>query len=246
MPEREELHVVSLSGGKDSTALALRLAEVEPRDYTYICTPTGDELPSMIEHWENLECMLRKPLIRLGMGLTLNELIEREKTIPNWKTRYCTRILKIQPCQDWINSRREKVILYVGLRADEEGREGGDYSRCEVRFPFREWDWGIRNVLDYLKARNVKVPPRTDCARCFFQKTYEWWKLWQWHPSIYQSAVDQEMKYGHTFRSAQRDTWPASLAGMRLEFMRGRVPVNAYRREDPFGFSANKCRVCSL
>lgn len=37
------MHVVALSGGKDSTALALRLAETEPRDYTYVCTPTGDE-----------------------------------------------------------------------------------------------------------------------------------------------------------------------------------------------------------
>lgn len=35
------LHVVALSGGKDSTAMALRLAEVEPREYTYVCTPTG-------------------------------------------------------------------------------------------------------------------------------------------------------------------------------------------------------------
>lgn len=41
----EPLHVVALSGGKDSTAMALRLREVEPREYTYICTPTGNELP---------------------------------------------------------------------------------------------------------------------------------------------------------------------------------------------------------
>ena len=29
-------HVVALSGGKDSTAMALRLAEVAPRDYRYV------------------------------------------------------------------------------------------------------------------------------------------------------------------------------------------------------------------
>ena len=37
-------HIIALSGGKDSTALALRLAEVEPREYEYVFTPTGDEL----------------------------------------------------------------------------------------------------------------------------------------------------------------------------------------------------------
>ena len=43
-------HVVALSGGKDSTAMALRLAEVEPQEYRYICTPTGRELPAMEAH----------------------------------------------------------------------------------------------------------------------------------------------------------------------------------------------------
>jgi tRNA(Ile)-lysidine synthase TilS/MesJ len=40
-------HIVALSGGKDSVAMALRLVEVEPRDYLYVCTPTGNELHPM-------------------------------------------------------------------------------------------------------------------------------------------------------------------------------------------------------
>jgi 3'-phosphoadenosine 5'-phosphosulfate sulfotransferase (PAPS reductase)/FAD synthetase len=59
------MHVVGLSGGKDSTAMALRLVEVEPREYTYVITPTGDELPPMVEHWKRLETLLGKPLIRV-------------------------------------------------------------------------------------------------------------------------------------------------------------------------------------
>jgi hypothetical protein len=55
-------HIVAISGGKDSTALALHLAEIEPRDYTYLITPTGDELPEMVEHWEKLEQLLGKPV----------------------------------------------------------------------------------------------------------------------------------------------------------------------------------------
>lgn len=48
--------VVGVSGRKDSVALALRLAEVEPdTDWEYLITPTGDELEPMIKHWENLE-----------------------------------------------------------------------------------------------------------------------------------------------------------------------------------------------
>ncbi len=54
-------HIVALSGGKDSTAMALRLAEIEPRDYAYVITPTGNELPEMIAHWRKLMDLLGKP-----------------------------------------------------------------------------------------------------------------------------------------------------------------------------------------
>lgn len=54
-----ELHVVALSGGKDSTAMALRLRELNPDvDYVYVCTPTGNELPEMWEHWRKLGQLL--------------------------------------------------------------------------------------------------------------------------------------------------------------------------------------------
>ena len=51
--------VVALSGGKDSTAMALRLAEIEPNaDYHWVLTPTGNELPPMYEHWRKLKDLL--------------------------------------------------------------------------------------------------------------------------------------------------------------------------------------------
>ena len=58
-------HVVGLSGGKDSTALAFWLVENEPRDYEFICNETGNELPEMLEHWERLERLLGSKLVRV-------------------------------------------------------------------------------------------------------------------------------------------------------------------------------------
>ena len=244
-----ELHVVGLSGGKDSTALALRLAEMEPQDYVFLCTPTGDELPVMLEHWDRLECLIGKKLTRLTAEVDFKGLCEREKCLPNWQKRFCTRVLKIETCQEWINRQAEqgnKVILYIGLRADEEGREGGIYENCDVRFPFRDWGWGLGDVLGYLMERDVQIPDRTDCARCFFQTLPEWWRLWKEYPEIYQDAVEQEQAIGHTFRSPSRDTWPASLAELRDVFGRGEIPRGTELTGDLFGFSSNKCRTCSL
>ena len=61
----DKTHIVALSGGKDSTALALRLKEIEPRNYIYVCTPTGDELPEMIAHWHKLSSLLGQPILRV-------------------------------------------------------------------------------------------------------------------------------------------------------------------------------------
>lgn len=239
------IHVVALSGGKDSTAMALRLAEIEPREYTYVCTPTGDELPEMFEHWRKLGDMLGSQVIPV-MGGTLNGLIDKQNALPNWRQRWCTRMLKIEPYAAWLMKQGD-AVSYVGLRADEPERAGGDYAYIPgvtMRFPMREWGWTIKDVRAYLDQRGVSIPKRTDCARCFFQTIGEWWDLWKAHPDIYRNAEDQEIKTGYTFRSPGRDTWPAGLRELRGKFESGYLPQGADNQPDLFG--EMKCRVCRL
>lgn len=120
---RETLHIVALSGGKDSTALALRLRELNPDvDYTYVCTPTGDELPEMFAHWRNLGELLGKRLTPVMHTTGLKGVCRKEGTLPNFRMRFCTRILKIEPYRKWL-AKNTPCVSYVGLRADEEGRE---------------------------------------------------------------------------------------------------------------------------
>lgn len=230
-------HVVGLSGGKDSTALALRLAETEPRDYEYICNETGDELPEMRAHWKKLEGILGKPIIPVTYPGGLNALIDEIGMLPNFRARWCTRILKIEPTIAYFSQLPQGSVLYVGLRADEEERKGLYGEDIAVRFPMREWGWRERDVYEYLDSKGVTIPKRTDCARCYDQRLGEWRDLWINHPSIYEEAAAQERKYGHTFRSDQRDTWSASLDFLAMEFASGR-PLRERKRD--------KCRVCSL
>lgn len=232
-------HIVAVSGGKDSTALALRLREVEPREYTYICTPTGNELPEMEAHWSRLEELLETPLTRLVNG-TLESWIAQFKALPNWRQRWCTRLLKIVPCIEYVKA-NQPATLYVGLRADEEEREG-IYSKDVVsRFPLREWGWNIKEVKDYVKSRQVVVPERTDCAWCYGQRLVEWKRLLTRYPEKYAVAEELEKQIGNTFRSPGRDTWPASLELLRKEFESGRK----VRGEDADGDNES-CRVCRI
>lgn len=244
-----DLHVVALSGGKDSTAMAVRLKEEHPEiAYTYVCTPTGNELPAMFQHWSKLRETLGGTFIPI-MGGSLQGLIEKQEALPNWRQRWCTRMLKIEPYAAWLlqqSKTHDRIISYVGIRADEEEREGGDYSKIEgieMRFPMREWGWGIREVLNYLEQKNIVIPERTDCAWCFFQTLGEWWVLWKEHPDLYAQGEAMEALTGYTFRSDGRDTWPASLAGLREEFEKGRIPPRTKRQHDLFGRLT--CRVCT-
>jgi 3'-phosphoadenosine 5'-phosphosulfate sulfotransferase (PAPS reductase)/FAD synthetase len=209
-------HIVALSGGKDSTAMALGLMEFEPRDYTFVCTPTGDEFDEMVAHWRNLEAMLGKNIVSVS-GRTLDQEIEIQQTIPNTKRRWCTRILKIDPFKAFMEA-RQPAISYVGLRADELGREGANYGGdvnvltngeevpgVEHRYPLVEWGWELADVWAYLFRLGVEIPERTDCAGCFYQRIGEWFLLWRDYPERFQHYEAQELAYGYTRRMPQWD-----------------------------------------
>jgi len=242
-------HIVALSGGKDSTAMRLWLAENEPRDYTDLITPTGDELPEMFAHWKYLETLFGNPLTVI-MESSLGGLIRQQNALPNWRQRWCTRLLKIEPFNKYLLEHRPAVV-YVGLRADEPEnvRKGntifGNVDGITQRFPLRELGWGINDVYQYLESKGITIPDRTDCARCFFQTLAEWWWLWKDNLEIWMDAEAQEEAIGHTFRSPGRDTWPAALVDLRREFEKGRIPRGA-GQVDLMGRRGNMCRVCSL
>lgn len=241
-------HIVGLSGGKDSTCMALALVEREPRPYTFVFTPTGDELPEMVAHWRHLERLLSAPLVCLTNG-TLATQIDANRMLPNVFARWCTRLLKLKPFGDFVTA-NAPAVCYVGLRADEEGREGtrpggesapvGTATRQD--FPLRRWGWGIDQVRSYLRTAGVTVPTRTDCARCPYQRLGEWYNLWLNQPTLYASAEADEARYGHTFRTATRDTWPAGLKELRERFEAGDKPERSLKMMERDGM----CRACTL
>ena len=242
-------HIVGLSGGKDSTCMALALREKEPRPYTYVYTPTGDELPEMDAHMRKIESIIRQPVWRITNG-TLAAQTERKKALPNSRMRWCTPALKLKPF-GWFMKAVAPCVAYVGLRADEDEREGtrpgGDSAPAATEstqdFPFQRWGWGEEEVWAYLNDLGITIPDRTDCARCPFQKLGEWYNLWLNHRDIYASAMADEFRHGHTYRSDSRDTWPASLHLLAKRFNEGDIPERSLRMMDK---RKGMCRACSL
>lgn len=236
-------HVGAISGGKDSVAMALLLTEQHPEiDFTWICTPTGNEPPEWFAHMRALRDRIG-PITPVMYQGGLAGLIEKYNALPNWRQRWCTRVLKIEPFASYL-MQNAPAVFYVGLRADEEQREGGDYQNVpnvEMRFPLREAGMGLDEVLAFVRDRGITIPRRTDCMLCFFQRLIEWYELWRDNPAAYGEGEAFEAAVGHTFRSPGRDTQPAALKDLRAKFESGWVP-----RDTRNPVNAMQCRVCRL
>jgi len=227
--------LVAFSGGKDSTALALRLHELG-ESFALMHTATGNELPGVREHIERVSRACGAPIVDLGAP-TLEELIREQQCLPNWRMRWCTRMIKIEPALAFYDSIPGETVC-VGLRSDEEGRMGIEADAgVNIRYPLREWGWGVGDVVGYCERMGFAPPARTDCAVCFYQTLREWYDLYREYPEEYQRGIDWEESVGHTFRSPQRDSQPASLADLRVQFDLGYVPKSRRRKI--------MCRLCA-
>lgn len=228
----------AFSGGKDSTVMAHRMAALG-EDFSLLFTPTGNELPGVMEHVRSTAEKLQRQLI-LPPGPSLDELIATFGSLPNNRQRWCTRMIKIVPCRDFLKANPGSTLC-VGLRADEEERQGMYGEQATYRFPLREWSWGISEVLAYAKEHELAVPARTDCALCYDQRLVDWRNLLRNHPEEYAKGEALESLHGHTFRSPTRDTWPAGLRELRAQFESGRKIRGADN-----DCEQTPCRVCRL
>ena len=254
----EHKHIVALSGGKDSCALAIRLKEINPEtEYTYISTPTGNEPQDVFRHFKKLEKILDAPVrfLKPYAGDGLIENIRDNNAIPNFRMRFCTRQLKIEPTMSFLKA-NSPCIHYVGLRADEEERQGiyGSVEGVKHAYPMREWGWSIEDVWDYLEKKEISIPERTDCSLCFFQRILQWKRLWLNNRKEFEKGIAIEKEMNRTFRTPGRDTWPTDLESLGKEFESGRkVPgedklneqINQGRLFGDCDLNA-LCRVCTM
>lgn len=198
-------HVLGISGGKDSAALAVFMRRTYPElDIDYFFTDTGKELPEVYEFLARLEGELGKPILRLDPHRDFDFwLREYGHFLPSARTRWCTRQLKLLPFKKWVQpwlDAGDKVYSYVAIRADEEHREGlvSQHENLVVKLPFREHGVDKPGVYDLLDASGLGLPKyyewrsRSGCTFCFFQQKIEWVRLKERHPDAFEEAKRYE------------------------------------------------------
>ena len=211
-------HVLGISGGKDSAALAIYIKDKYPElseKIEYFFTDTGSELKEIYDFLDRLESYLDKDIARLSSGKPFDHWLKvHNDFLPSAKQRWCTRVMKIKPFEEFIGD--DSVISYVGIRADEN-REGYMSSKESVKAVFPFVDDGIirKDVFDILE-RSVGVPEyykwrsRSGCYFCFFQRQGEWLGLKRNHPDLFEKAKSYEKGIGEGYTSESRErgfTW---------------------------------------
>ena len=210
-------HVLGISGGKDSAALAVYMRENFPElDIQYFFTDTGEELPEVYEFLGKLEGLLGKKINYLNPDRDFKFWLRHNGNfLPSPQTRWCTIKLKLQPFKAWINewlNKGDQVVSYVAIRADEEHRDGmqSHHKNLTVRLPFRENGLNKLDVLDILEASGLGLPKyyewrsRSGCTFCFFQQKIEWVRLKERHPEAFENAKNMEKT---AIETGTRFTW---------------------------------------
>jgi len=186
-------HVLGISGGKDSAALAIYMRNKVP-EMEYFFTDTGAELPEVYEYLDRLEDYLGKPIARLGLERPFEHLLQQHNGfLPSPNTRWCTREMKIRPFEKWVGE--DNVITYVAIRADED-RDGYKSTKPTIvpKFPFKEDGLARSDIDRLLKQSGVGWPSyyewrsRSGCYFCFFQRKAEWVSLAERHPDLFEKA----------------------------------------------------------
>lgn len=239
-------HIVSVSGGKDSAALAVYMKQNYSQiPVEYVFCDTGCELPETYDFLERMEALLGVKVVRLNALATLGIEAKPGRNpfdiwlnevyggfLPNPRSRWCTRVLKIKPFEDYVGD--DYAYSYIGIRGDED-REGytpkkppkiSDRPNIIPVYPFKDDGLGLVDIKQILEDSGLGLPDyykwrsRSGCYFCFYQQLAEWQGLKEQHPELFDRAKEYEKS-----DNGKQYTWVDGRTLDDVQNMERRMPL---------------------
>ena len=234
-------HIVSISGGQDSTAMLIRMLELKMKIDHIVFVNPGYELPEMYEYIEKLDLYIQRKFGKCITTVEANTTIEKIS-----KTRYtrgenkgkirglpypvgmsyCTRELKIFPFKKFLKQKgilNKSTIAYLGYVYGEDRECGNNGYSCS--YPLQDWGWTEVEVQSYLKEKSIYNLlydnfSRTGCYLCPKQKIDSWYQIYKNYPELWKKAKRMEEEARKD--NANIQTWRAdgSLKSREKQFAR--------------------------
>ena len=220
-------HILGLSGGKDSAALAVHMNRRHPEiDIEYFFTDTGYELKETYDFLNKLKTRLDKPIHYINPRNSFDYFLKKYNNfLPSATARWCTIEMKLKSMEAWLKpalDEGQEIITYVGIRYDERGRVGYKPTNdlIKAKFPFIEDCIDKDGVMEILESSGLGLPDyykwrsRSGCTFCFFQKRSEWIGLKENHPEAWEHAKSLEKE---ATDNASAFTWIKDMPLTELE-----------------------------
>jgi len=208
-------HIVNFSGGKESTAMLIRMLELNmPVDDIMFCD-NGLEYPEVYEYIKKIEKYINRKITVIKPKKSWDELFYTKVTKGRLEGRirgfpYCcvpgcwaSRDLKIRPME---HSRPKDALIYLGINCNEKKREQHEKGHCEnLRYPLFDWDWDEKKCLDYLREKGLFPPlynkfERTGCWLCPKQRMSSLKTLFFDYPDLWKKLKEYEKDSPHGFK----------------------------------------------
>lgn len=224
---KPDYHVVSFSGGKDSTAMLLRMIELGEHIDEVVCCDTYKEFPAMYRHIEKIKKVVESAGIKFTM-------LRAEKDFDYWmfdhmakrknpnlfgkqglswagsRQRWCTDRLKVKPINKYLKNLRSQfnLIQCIGIAADEGYRLNRENNqKDDHRHPLVEWGWDEKTCLEYCYSKGYdweglyELFSRVSCWCCPLQPLGELRMLRKHFPDLWEELKDMDRRTWRNFRA---------------------------------------------
>ncbi len=240
MKKNKARHILGLSGGKDSTALAILLhKEIDNLEF-FFCD-TKKELPETYEYLKRIEARLGIKIHYLSADKGFDYWFTMfNGYLPSPKSRWCTRKLKIEPLEKFIGN--DEAVSYIGIRADEN-REGYISKRPNIKpvYPFKDRGLIKEDIYRIIEESGIGFPEyykwrsRSGCYFCFFQAKYEWVNLSETHPNLFQDSVKYETLHSDSrvYTWNDNETLEEIIANKDKVFEDHRIKLERLKKQSP-------------
>lgn len=241
--------IVSVSGGKDSTAAALWLKE-QSIPYRAVHNSTGWESGFTEEY---LEHELPKHIGPIEVTRAheggMEGLIRKKGMFPSRVRRFCTQGLKMLPFMEWIDQHclERKPVNVLGIRSEESAARAtlGEIEDLEWATIWRPLlKWSFADVIAIHKRHGVPPNPlytkgstRVGCWPCIFARKSEIRLIAESDPGRIDRirTLETDLFAAATARYAARGTTMAELGYTKPTFF-----VQKRRIEQPDGSAIRK------
>ena len=213
-------HIVSFSGGKDSTAMLLMMIEKDmPIDEIIFCD-TGMEFSAMYRHINRVEKYIDREITRIKSKKTFEYFMfdhvkkkgknkgKKGRGWPGSKIRWCTGALKRDISQQYL-ANKKPYTLYIGIAADEQKRILKKKEKKDIfrRYPLSEWGITERQALQYCYDRGFdweglyKLFDRVSCWCCPLQPLRALENLYLYFPDLWERLKEMDKRAFNQFRA---------------------------------------------